>query len=298
MFNIQFMKSIHPHLQIMQTRSQKRKLDTDNSQQNDETDLVDEESDINNESKPPRQKAVKVTSTVPAKEFTIPFSDKKAIQCIRYDHARTSDAQAAFIFTHGARGSINSPGMTTFAHGFATISPIVLFEGTSNLAHRVKYFKTVTSHESVPSSTIGGRSMGGRAAVVTANEDTEEQIDALVLVSYPLVGANGKTREDILLDIKPGTDVLFISGKKDSMCDVNGLNDVREKMMAKSWLVQVEEADHGLSVSMKKGTERIGEMVGSIAAKWIQKRDEKATEMTVRWNGDISDVDASEWTER
>jgi len=134
----------------------------------------------------------------------------------------------------------------------------------------------------------GGRSMGARAAVLAAQAD--ESIKTLVLVSYPLIGPGGAVRDRILLDIRSDVDVLFISGDGDSMCDFPRLATLRKKMKAKSWMVVVEGADHGMNLKggkkMKAATEEVAKETGRIAARWIEARDEEQKDMKLNWNGD------------
>ncbi|EXJ91589.1 hypothetical protein A1O3_00137 [Capronia epimyces CBS 606.96] len=194
--------------------------------------------------------------------------------------------------------------MTNFSHGFASAgAAITCFQGSMNLQGRTSMFANVLDYEKqqlqlqqpgdgggleVAKLAFGGRSMGARAAVMASHAD--DSIHLLVLVSYPLVAPSGDVRDQILLDVRPETNVLFISGDGDSMCDLARLAKVRAKMKAKTWLVVVQGADHGMSLKggakMKKATEEIGKETGRIAARWIQQRDEKTTEMVIRWDGD------------
>lgn len=231
-------------------------------------------------------------------------SGSKSIPCIRSDEpgsARPPD----LIFTHGAGGGLSAPALVNFAQGFANAgSKIVCFQGNMNLKSRTKMFSTVLDYEKQKNETskskvaFGGRSMGSRAAVLAAQEDKDVQM--LILVSYPLTGPNGDVRDQILLDIDPGVDVLFISGDRDSMCDVKKLEHVRGKMEARSWMAVVQGADHGMNVKGgKKRTETIGHETGKLAAGWIAQRDATMTEMSVSWdNGTESVVGSGIWVQR
>ncbi|KIW18147.1 hypothetical protein PV08_02435 [Exophiala spinifera] len=216
-------------------------------------------------------------------------SGSKSIPCIR--SAGPGGVPPPLVFTHGAGGGLTAPALVHFAQGFAdTGSNIVCFKGNMNLKSRTKMFSMVLAYEKQNSKSVsgwkvvfGGRSMGSRAAVLAAQED--EDVQMLILVSYPLTGPNGDVRDKILSDIKPGVDVLFISGDRDSMCDVEKLKEVRGKMKAKNWMVVVRGADHGMNVKGgKKGTEAVGQETGKIAAAWIAERDATATEMSVSWD--------------
>ncbi|KAF2149507.1 hypothetical protein K461DRAFT_208259, partial [Myriangium duriaei CBS 260.36] len=200
----------------------------------------------------------------------------------------------SLIFTHGAGGGMTNPATTEFAHGYASISSVVLFQAMGNLGHRTACFETVLEH-STTVRALGGRSMGARAAVLTAKSH-REKISALVLVSFPLMSAKAEeSREDILLDIDQDTDVLFISGERDSMCDLEHLGRVRRQMKAKSWLLVVEGADHGMSLSDKESVGIVRRNTGQIAAAWVNSRDEQRTELRIRWDREKAEVVAEEW---
>jgi hypothetical protein len=113
--------------------------------------------------------------------------------------------------------------------------------------------------------------MGARAAVMAAlevlEEDEEREVE-LVLVSYPLQGPKD-VRDQILLDLPEGVRVLFVIGDRDSMCPLELLDGVRKKMRAKSQLVVVRSADHGMHTKPAKVEKEVGEETGRVAARWV-----------------------------
>ncbi|KIX08984.1 uncharacterized protein Z518_00062 [Rhinocladiella mackenziei CBS 650.93] len=237
----------------------------------------------------------KTTSPPTFTSFQVP-AGSKSIPCLR--SYPPSSSPMSLVFTHGAGGGLSAPAMMNFMHGFAsTGSTITCFQGNMNLKGRVAMFATVLDYEKeeamkknatmdVAGLAFGGRSMGSRAAVIASH--THESINLLVLASYPLVGPGGDVRDQILLDIRPEVQVLFISGDGDSMCDLAQLAKLRGKMKAKTWMVVVKGADHGMN--LKKGTEEVGKETGRIAARWIRERDEGLTEMVLRWDGPSEQV--------
>lgn len=155
-----------------------------------------------------------------------------------------------------------------------------------NLKSRVKMFDAV--HDSAIGTykhntplALGGRSMGARAAVLAAMKDTR----CLILASYPLQ-TDKEVRDQILLDLPAQMDVLLISGDHDSMCDIQKLNEVRGKMKAKTWLITVRDADHGMNMKPKKATKAAGEETGLLAAEWLHDRQESETEREIWWGED------------
>ena len=243
-----------------------------------------------------RKKGTKSTnyddSTTPSggvQTFTLPYKGKEVI-CER----RGTGVKPALIFTHGAGGGLSNPAMKEFADGFAEVSPVVCFQGTMNLKSRIDTFQTVVEHEDTQPA-LGGRSMGARAAVLTAQQ-TQFNIKALVLASYPMVGAQkGDSRERILLDLPEEIDVLFITGTKDSMCDLKHLHNVIEKMKARSWVLEVQGADHGMSFTPKAGVQPIRKESGTIAAHWQLERDESKCYCSLSWSAKDGKVVSTGW---
>lgn len=220
--------------------------------------------------------------------FEVPFRSK-AITCVRsyneHSHGQETESNQtripSLIFTHGAGGNLASAGISNFTSGFATRLPILCFQGNINLKSRVNMFSEVMKDQKFATS-LGGRSMGARAAVLAATSETEN----LVLASYPL-HTNKDTRDQILLDISPSTKVLFIEGDKDSMCDLSRLDAVRKKMKCKTWLLVVQGADHGMSLSPKSAVAQIGLKTGEIAAEWIKAPDNECCESKVFWDEEV-----------
>lgn len=197
----------------------------------------------------------------------------------------------ALIFTHGAGGTLSSDAIANFSSGFALRAPILCFQGNMNLKSRAKMYNSVIEDQSF-SASLGGRSMGARAAVMAATDATER----LVLVSYPL--QTGKeTRDKILLELASSIRVIFVIGSRDSMCDLGQLEEVRNKMKSKTWRVVVEEADHGMTVKPNRGTEAVGKKTGEVVAQWIDECDEKTTEGRITWNGEEERAEWSGWVE-
>jgi predicted alpha/beta-hydrolase family hydrolase len=252
--------------------------------------------------------------------FEISSASGKPIRCERYtprsvpdseskDGAATSEPTTSttttLIFTHGAGGGISNAATTCFAMGFASSAPTLVFEGAPNLVARTKAFQAVLQHaldvrpqnsgnDLIP--VLGGRSLGARAAVQTANarnsgldSTSPPLISALVLVSYPLTGPGGDMRDAILYDIHPGVDVLFVSGDRDGMCNLEQLNGVRKQMRARSWLAVVRGADHGMSSKPASTVEARRKTTGVLAARWFASRDRDRTECV------LAGTEVEEW---
>ncbi|KAK3642775.1 hypothetical protein LTR56_010599 [Elasticomyces elasticus] len=247
----------------------------------------------NSKSKVPNEDAVPEESETnnKVKHFTVPYHDK-TVPCER----RGEGDSPALIWTHGAGGGLAAPATSQFADGFSEHSPIVSFQGSMNLPSRTKIFHTVMEHQDFDLA-LGGRSMGARAATIAAVEQ-DRKTKALVLVSFPLVGGKkGESREQILLDLPDTIDVLFISGDRDSMCDLEQLREVIERMRAKCWLVTVKGADHGMSWSPAGTVATMRQKTGAIAAEWLQKHssDERYYELSWVRDGSAGDLVSTGW---
>lgn len=186
----------------------------------------------------------------------------------------------SLIFTHGAGGTLASEAIATFSLGFGAQLPILCFQGTMNMKSRVKMFHAIIEHQAF-SKCLGGRSMGGRAAVMAASDFTTH----LVLVSYPL-HTNKEIRDQILMDLAPEIQVIFVSGDRDSMCDLQRLEAVRGKMRCKTWRIVVEGADHGMNLRPKATTEAIVKKSGEVVAAWIENNDRHQREGKIFWNSE------------
>jgi predicted alpha/beta-hydrolase family hydrolase len=93
---------------------------------------------------------------------------------------------------------------------------------------------------------LAGKSMGGRVGCHLA---LEARVDALVCLGYPLRGAAGALRDEVLVALR--TPVLFVQGTRDRLCPLDLLEGVRRRMSARSALHVVEGGDHSLAVAAR-----------------------------------------------
>lgn len=89
-------------------------------------------------------------------------------------------------------------------------------------------------------------------ALVACRVSLIESVSAVICLGFPLIGINGYHGdiEDPLLDSK--TPTLFVVGQHSNSCDIDGIEDLREKMKAENSLVVVGGADDCLRVSRAK----------------------------------------------
>ena len=231
------------------------------------------------------------------RSLEVPFPPKNPISCIytTKDAGDLDRTDAALLFTHGAGGTLQSDAVANFTHGFASHSrqsSILCFQGNMNLKSRVKMFEEVIASDLNVKSPhcLGGRSMGARAAVMVAENATH-----LVLVSYPL-HTGKETRDQVLLDLPASIKVIFVSGDSDEMCDLERLEQVRNKMKCKTWRVVVQNADHGMNVKPKAGTQEVGRKTGDVVAMWLESSGVNSRESRINWVADDQTAQWSGWS--
>lgn len=230
--------------------------------------------------------------------FEVAFSPKP-IHCILMntadgpvgDTVSIQPQPRLLIFTHGAGGTIKADAVANFCSGYALERSILCFQGSMNLNSRTKMFRAVIEAQKAP-ECLGGRSMGARAAAMAVTDLTSH----LVLVSYPL-HTNKAIRDQILLDLAPSIKVIFVSGDKDSMCDLQKLEELRSKMKCRTWRIVVENADHGMNVKPKVATAEVVRKTGEVVAAWTQDNDESRREGTIFLNPNMG-AEWSGWTSK
>jgi predicted alpha/beta-hydrolase family hydrolase len=111
-------------------------------------------------------------------------------------------------------------------------------------AHRAALAEARAGHHGPV--VLAGKSMGSRVGCHLA---LEEQVEALVCLGYPLRGARGELRSEVLLALR--TPILFVQGTRDPLCPVEALEDVRRRMRVPSALHRVESGNHSLEVGAR-----------------------------------------------
>lgn len=164
-----------------------------------------------------------------------------------------------FLFAPGAGASSSSDWMQDVANRLSRLGPVETFDYPYKLAGRRApdpQPKLVLAHraalERVRASSaeqvvLVGKSLGSRIGCHVAVELGAAAPPALVCLGYPLVGAGGRLRDEVLLALE--TPILFVQGTRDPMCPIAELEAVRARMKAPSDLHLVEGGDHSLCVT-------------------------------------------------
>jgi predicted alpha/beta-hydrolase family hydrolase len=187
-----------------------------------------------------------------------------------------------FVFAHGAGAPSSHPWMQGWAKKLATLGEVFPFDypymeerrkrpdplPVLIAAHRAALMEARKSHDG--SVVLIGKSMGGRIGCHLA---LEEEVTAVICLGYPLCGAGnpGKMRDAVLLESTRS--ILFVQGTRDSLCPLDLLESVRQKMKAPNQLYVVEGGDHSLVVT-KGQLKANGETQDDVEARILEKIQE------------------------
>lgn len=118
----------------------------------------------------------------------------------------------------------------------------------------------------------GGRSFGGRMTSQAQAIEPLPEVRGLAFIGFPLhpAGKPGIERADHLADI--AVPMLFVSGDRDALAEVDLLKGVVEALGARATLHLVVHADHSFKVAAKSGrtsAEAETEALDAVA-EWIE----------------------------
>lgn len=128
-------------------------------------------------------------------------------------------------------------------------------------AHRAALGAARARHPVGTPVVLVGKSMGGRVGCHVA---TEEAVDAVICLGYPLRGTTGALRDEVLLALR--TPVLFVQGTRDPLCPLDALQSVRERMTAPHQLLVINAGNHSLEVPRRRSLPGAGRDAGARAA--------------------------------
>jgi predicted alpha/beta-hydrolase family hydrolase len=165
-------------------------------------------------------------------------------------------ARPSFLFAPGAGAPSTSAWMRAWRDRLASLGEVTAFDYPYMRAGRKAPDKLpvlIQAHREALAALRGhskgrifliGKSMGSRVGCHLA---LEESVAGLICLGYPLRGANGALRDEVLIALR--TPVLFVQGTRDPLGPLDKLTEVRARMTAPSTLVIVEGGDHSLAVS-------------------------------------------------
>jgi uncharacterized protein len=119
----------------------------------------------------------------------------------------------------------------------------------------------------------GGHSFSGRMTSTAASESPLEGVHGLVFFSYPLhlAGKPETKRADHLADVT--VPMLFLSGTRDELADLDLLRPVCEKLGSRATLHLLDTADHGYKILKKsrKSPEDVFAEMARVVRDWAAK---------------------------
>lgn len=168
-------------------------------------------------------------------------------------------ASPLLLLAPGAGAPSSSPWMEGWAARLAALGEVVRFDYPYQAEGRGRPDRQpvlVAAHRAALERARGavarpvvlcGKSMGSRIGCHLA---LEVEVAALVCLGYPLRGARGDLRDEVLLRLR--TPILFVQGTRDRLAPLDELEAVRARMAAPSELHVVEGGDHSLEVGVRE----------------------------------------------
>jgi len=162
------------------------------------------------------------------------------------------------LFAPGAGAPSRSPWMAAWADRLGTFGRVVRFDYPYMEAGRRapdRLPELIKAHAAALAAArpgrpdavvLVGKSMGSR---VGCHLSLQQPVAGLVCLGYPLRGASGALRDQVLLELR--TPILFVQGTRDRLCPLDELAAVRARMTAPSELHVVEGGDHSLQVGVR-----------------------------------------------
>lgn len=202
---------------------------------------------------------------------------------------RPDGANWLLVLGHGASTNMRHPTLQTISErladtGIATFRyqfPYMERGGGGRESQAVA-LETVRSavaaaHEAASelSLLVGGHSYSGRMSSLAAADAPLEGVRGLVFFSFPLhpAGRPGTERADHLNDVT--IPMLFLSGTRDKLAELNLLTPVCENLGDKATLHLLDTADHGFKVlkRSRKTAEDVFVEMARVVNTWIGNLD-------------------------
>jgi uncharacterized protein len=183
-------------------------------------------------------------------------------------NASTSTSTSpVFLFAHGAGAGCKSDWMQRWITLLQTIGDVVPFDYPYMVkrgrgppdrqpklvaAHQEQLDQVLQDYDEHRPVYLIGKSMGSRMGCHVAVDTQCHGIAGLICFGYPLRGASGKMRDQVLKDLPSHTRILFLSGTRDRLCPLDSLRRTIKDMDASATLYVLEGGDHSLHVPKRK----------------------------------------------
>jgi len=176
------------------------------------------------------------------------------------------------LFAPSAGAPSGSEWMRAWAERLATLGHVVPFDYPYQRAGRRspdRLPKLIAAHREALARAraehdgpvfLAGKSMGGR---VGCHVSLEERVAGVICLGYPLKGAGGAVRDEVLRQLT--CPVLFVQGSRDALCPLDLLATVTPRLQTSHTLHVVEGGDHSLQVR-KRELARLNRSQGDVDA--------------------------------
>ena len=198
-----------------------------------------------------------------AHRLSIPVGDESVSALL----LRPANTKALYLFAHGAGAGMTHKAMESNAQGLAE-------RGVATLRYQFPYMEKGSkrpdppriAHAAVRAAAAealriapdlplfaGGRSFGGRMTSQAQADEPLAGVKGLAFLGFPLhpAGKPGIERADHLARV--GVPMLFVSGDRDALAELDLLKPVVEGLGERATLHLVSHADHSFKTAAKSG---------------------------------------------
>jgi uncharacterized protein len=201
--------------------------------------------------------------------------------------ARPPDAEACYVFAHGAGAGMTHPFMAAVADGLAT-------RRIATLRYQFPYMEKGTKRPDSPAVAqaavraavaqvrrrfpgltliAGGKSFGGRMTSQAQAAAPLDTVRGLAFFGFPLhaAGKPSADRAAHLFDI--AVPMLFLQGSSDKLAELRLLEPLVGKLGKKASLHVIKDADHSFHVPARSGrrdADVLAELL-DVFASWVKK---------------------------
>jgi predicted alpha/beta-hydrolase family hydrolase len=199
-----------------------------------------------------------------------------------------ANAEACYVFAHGAGAGMNHAFMAAIAQGLAERGIATLRfnfpymeQGSKRpdspaVAHAAVRGAVAEASRQLPKVPLfaGGKSYGGRMTTQTQAAEPLPGVLGIVLVGFPLhpAGKPSTERAAHLAGVK--IPMLFLQGTRDALADLELITETTAGLGTRAALHIVEGADHAFHVLVRSGRndEQVREELLDSMASWMKKR--------------------------
>jgi uncharacterized protein len=199
---------------------------------------------------------------------------------------RPPDATHLLVLGHGASTNMRHATLQSIADRLAEVGIATLRynfpysengKGRDGQAVCTETIRSAVAaaHKAAPGLPLlaGGHSFSGRMTSTAASESPLDGVIGLVFFSFPLhlAGKPETKRADHLADVS--VPMLFLSGTRDELADLDLLRPVCEKLGSRATLHLLDTADHGYKILKKSRTsdEDVFVEMARVARDWAAK---------------------------